>query len=183
MLVKVAVALILILAVAFGGIIYSDYLGQTARAESVSMEIQNDKNAGKIISKEIQIINSDIAEIDGKIEKLRDEIEREKDFLPEIVDSNKILRDIIILGEKCYVSIIPISVQEWYEAQIEGYNYRVLKVNLEITGRQGDVQEFISRTQNTDYHTLTINCVMLRRPSDPLDTNIIADMKLAVYVR
>jgi hypothetical protein len=183
MLVKIAIAVLVIIVVAFGGIIYNDYLGQTARAESVNTAIQNDINTGKIVSKGTDKINREIIEIDQKIDETREAIEKEDSLLPEKIDSNEIIREILVQGKADGVSIIPLSTREWTKTQVNKIDYQVLKINLEIKGQQTNVVHFIRQMQDSAYQTMVLESVTLKRPQVPEDTDIIADMNLSIYAR
>jgi|WetSurMetagenome_2_1015567.scaffolds.fasta_scaffold217916_2 hypothetical protein len=183
MLAKIAIAVLIITVVAFGGIFYSDYLGQTAAAETMNTAIQNEKNASIIVSKGTQKVNSDISDIAENTDDLIEKIKTEEEFLPETIDSNKIIRDVLVLGKACDVSIIPLSTREWTKTQVKKFSYQVLRINLETKGQQANVIKYIAQMQNTGYRTMVIESTTLRRPIDPLDTDIIAEMSLAIYAR
>ncbi len=183
MLLKFIMAMIIIVIIAIGGIFYNDYLSQTARAESVNAEIQNDRNANTIVQKSIQKVNGEIAETNRNIEKIKQEIEKEGGVLPDKVNSNQILKDIIVQSKETGVSIIPLSTQEWMSTQINKNNYQVLKISLEIKGSQPDVVAFIDQIQQSSYKTLIVDSINLRKPLDPEDKDIIADLNLAIYAK
>jgi Tfp pilus assembly protein PilO len=181
--IKILLAILIIVAIAVGGIFYNDYSSQSVKAESVNAEIRNDKNANTIVTRSIQNTNSEIAEIARKIDGIKEDLEREEDQLPARIDSNEIVKDIILRGKACEVTAIPLSTQEWTKTQINKINYQVLKIKLEIKGRQMNVLNFISEMQSPACETLLIENITLRKANDPLDTDIIADINLAIYTK
>jgi hypothetical protein len=183
MLVKIALAVLMVVIIAFGGIYYHDYLSQTARAESINIEIQNNKNANTIVSKNIQKVNSDIADIARNESTVNKDIEKEIGQLPDKINPNEIVKDIIIQGKASQVSIIPLSTDEWVKTQVNKNDYQVLRIHLEAKGPQKNVVEFISQMQNSAYETLIIEKITMHKPFDPLDTDIIADVNLAMYAK
>lgn len=183
MQVKILLAILIIVVIAVGGIFYNDYSSQSVKAESVNAEIQNDKNANTIVSRSLQKTNSEIADIAQKIDTIKEDLKKEEDQLPAKINSNEIVKDIILQGKACEVTAIPLSTQEWTKTQINKINYQVLKINLEIKGRQVNVLKFIGQMQNPACETQIVENLTLRQPVDPLDTDIIADFNLAIYAK
>jgi hypothetical protein len=183
MQVKILLAILIIVVIAVGGIFYNDYSSQTVKAESANAEIQNDKNASTIVTRSLQNTNNEIAEIAKKIDNIKGDLAREEDQLPAKINSNEIVKDIILQGKACEVTVIPLSAQEWTKTQINKINYQVLKIKLETKGRQASVLNFISRMQDPACETLIIENITISKPSDPLDTDIIADFDLAIFTK
>jgi Tfp pilus assembly protein PilO len=183
MLVKIALAILIIAAIAVGGIFYSDYLSQSTQAESVNTAIQNDKNANTVTSKNIQKINGEIVETNQKMDSIKAAILSEENVLPDKTNPNEIVKEIISQSKSSGVNIVSLNTQDWAKTTIDKLNYQVLRINLGGKGQQAGIVDFIGKMQNTIYKTLVIDNISVTRPLDPLDTDIIAELNLAVYAR
>jgi hypothetical protein len=99
MLLKVLFALVIIGALALGGFYYKDYLDQNAKAADLETQLKNTNNSALVVSKQAQSIETEIADIVKRSSDAQKAINAEKNTLTDRINSNTIVRSILVLGQ------------------------------------------------------------------------------------
>ncbi len=195
MIIKTALGLLIIIALVIGAIFFSNYFNDKAEAQSLASQIQRNIGAVGAIKAKTDQLNTEIVEISQNIDKTTSDISRESDLMPsKRINSNEIVKQILLLGQTKKVMVIPLNTQEWVTNHDINNDYQVFKINVEISGEQAEVVSFIQDLPYL-YNSLVIENIEISKPDkspkseeNQIDTQtqisqITAKVKLSIYTK
>ncbi len=205
MLFRLLAVVIIIAGLALTGFFYKDYRDQSAKADSLEAQLKNTNNSALVLAKQAQSIETELADIVKRSNETQAAIEKEKTALPERINSNSIVRSILIVGQTNGVTAIPLSTQDWATVKIGTHDYSVFRLSIQARGNPDDLVSFIRTLQQATYSTLIVEGVNIAKtyttPTVPTPTvppgetvtptpeevepipHTTADVKLAIYAR
>jgi hypothetical protein len=197
MLIKVLIALVIIGALALGGFFYKDYLDQNAKAADLETQLKNTNNSAVVVSRQAQSIETEIADIVKRSSDAQKAINAEKNTLTDRINSNTIVRSILVLGQTMGVKVIPLNTQDWAAVKVGSHDYSVFRMSIQASGDPKNIVEFLRSLQGSVYQTLVIENVNLDKSyvtpePDPTITpapevtpipSVTSDIKFAIYAR
>ena len=193
-MIKILIGVLIVAALAVGGIFVSDYMGKTAKAESLVEQIQRDNKNLTTISTSTQNLVTEINEITAETNELLDTLAKESKEVPDRINTNNIVNSVLTLGQACDVTVIPLSTQDWAKVKIGENDYLVYRMTVEVYGTHTDVLGFIRQLQGL-YNTLAVESLTLEKklvtptPSPTATTTPLpvtmgtVNVKMAVYAR
>jgi hypothetical protein len=197
MLVRILVVVVIIGGLAAAGFFYKDYLNQSAKADDLEAQLKNTNNSTLVLVKQAQDIEAEVAGIVKRSNETQTAITQEKGGLPDRINSNTIVRSILVLGQTMGVNVIPLNTQDWAKTKIGTHDYSVFRMSIQAGGSPENLVEFIRSLQGSLYQTLVIEGVNISKTyttpePDPTITpapevtpiaGTNADVKLAIYAR
>ncbi len=152
---KVVVILVVIAAIALGGIFINDYFDKSAAADSLAGKIQNENKILTTISSANQKLAQEIADLNNKASQATLDIAKESKTIPTRMNSNEIVKNVLDKGLDNNVTVIPLSTQDWSNVKIGKHSYQIFKMSVEVTGEQNSLISFMEDLQGI-YDTLVI---------------------------
>ena len=193
MVLRGLLAIGVIAALVASGFFYKDSLDQNKRVDSISAQIKNSTNMVTVVTNQTKATQVEVSDFTKSLADAQAAIAAEKEKMPVKMNSNEIVRKVMLTGGTANVTVIPLSTDEWAAAKVDKGSYFVFKMNIEISGEQEQVVEFIKRLQSDLYPTLVIESVNIKKnlpPASPVATpipvttgGITAELRLAVYAR
>jgi hypothetical protein len=197
MTLRIILGIVIIAAVIISGVYIGDYFNKSFAADALASQIQNQDQNLVTLTDQTEKLNKDIANHTVEVDNLLSSIESESNNIPsEKIDPNDIVKDLLELGQRNMVSIIPLSTTDWSGVKTNGSDYQVFKATLEINGSLENITRFVSQTQYL-YSTLIIDNISLyqKNPNlapavtsadgliaDPV-SNTTASLSLAIYIQ
>lgn len=137
-----------------------NYFKKSTELEGLEEQIA----ASNIQIQELIISSETLAEEidDLKVDQatLQNAIIEENSSVTLITDPNEVIRDIMELGLKHGISIIPLSNSGWNDAQISQSEYRVFKLDFTVESSELSIINFIRGLQDL-YPTLVIESLSI----------------------
>lgn len=137
-----------------------NYFKKSTELEGLEEQIA----ASNIQIQELIISSETLAEEidDLKVDQatLQNAIIEENSSVTLITDPNEVIRDIMELGLKHGISIIPLSNSGWTDAQISQSEYRVFKLNFTVESSELSIINFLRGLQDL-YPTLVIESLWI----------------------
>jgi len=119
-----------------------------------------------------------------RLQEARDAQEAAENSLPEQMDTTRTLNAILRLAKEGGVKAIPLLTQPWMTETINGYEYSVFRVELNVSGELTAVQAFLSRLESGEPATLAVEYLHFTRPEGLLESGLVeAALRVAVYAR
>jgi hypothetical protein len=140
--------------------------------------------AGEIsqINQEIAGIPEPSAGVETNIEVARDELKTAQGTLPSSINRNAVIDHMLKLAVKCRVNIIPLVSEGWLAGNGD-IPYRVLKINSSVSGNLSNVITFISGLQDSEYSSLAVTGLSVKRHGESSSGNSSAQKDVPVAVR
>jgi len=142
------------------------------------------------IVQEIDAVNMSIEQIpepeeglDIKLAEIEEELNKEKQIIPDSMDGATIVDTILKLAESCNVTVTPMSTHNWSS---ESTHYLVYTVNIIVEGNYRNVEDFIDRLENDVYDNLAILSLGISGDQSTEDEEpepINANLRIGVYTR
>jgi hypothetical protein len=148
MLIRVLTGVIIIIAIALGATFYSGYLDQSNTADSLAAKMQTDSKTLSIITNSTGSIEKEIADLNAQINQTQTALALENKALPEMTNTNIIVRQIITFGDNSSVTVIPLSTNDWASVKIDKNEYHVFRMSVEIKGSQQKVIDYVRQIQS-----------------------------------
>jgi hypothetical protein len=195
MIIKTALGFLIIIALVIGAIFFSNYFNEKAEAQSLTSQINTDMGAVEMIKTKTNQLKAEIAEISSNIDKTKDAVSREGNLMPpKRINSNEIVREILMLGQTKDLAVIPLSTADWTSTRTAVNDFQVFKMSLGISGEQSNVISFIQDLP-TLYNSLIIESIGISKPdksqilqenqpdAEAEITQINAKLSFAIYTR
>jgi hypothetical protein len=188
---KLLIVLMTIIAFAVGASFYSSASNQQRSAALLEEKISNATQNLKTITDKNRFLEAEISGISSEISDARGKLvlSKQSSLMPEMVNSNTIVRTVIEYGNKAGVKVIPLSTEDWKPVTIEKQDYHVFKMSVEVVGLKQNVIDFIRQVQDTINPYLVIESLDVyfstnEGESGLSDSNTTsADLKFAIYAR
>ncbi|MCR4393508.1 MAG: hypothetical protein NUV31_03950 [Dehalococcoidales bacterium] len=197
MLIRFLIIIGVIAALVASGIFIKDYYDESANADSISSQIQNTQKNIAIVSAQTRNLEAELSDFTKRYANAQAAIEAEKNMMPDKMNSNSIVRSVLLLGQEKRVSVIPLSTRDWTTVKIDKHDYHVFRMDLELNGEESDIIEFIDKLQYSLYQTLVVEDVYViknRETPEPSGTptptatpvsveTVRANLSLAIYAK
>ena len=178
---KVFLVIVIIAFLATGGFLFKDYAAQSAAAGNLTAQLAIDTKELPRALNQTQNANAEIAALTQSLADLDKAIAAENSVIPGKINPNEIVRNILTLGEKYKLNIIPFSTQEWTKVKVGKHDYSVFTMNLKVTGDQSHLMDFVKQLDPL-YRTLIIKSLSISKPAEVKEAGVIeAELKLAIY--
>jgi hypothetical protein len=180
-----------------GGLFVNDYFNQSSAAQALTSQIQSQNQALSTLSSQTMELNTEIANDNQNVNKILNAIDNESSAIPSgKINSNDIVKAILNQSLYNFVSVVPLSTQDWSSIKTNGNDYQVFKMSLKVVGSQENVVQFIRQLPQL-YNTLVIGSISLSKVTEtptpaatdtpdvtpaPVD-HIEADLTLAIYTK
>jgi hypothetical protein len=161
MLMRVLIGVMIIVAIALGATFYSGYVDQSNTADSLASKNLTSEKAVKTILNSNKSLESDIADLAAQIDQARINLNLANKPMPEMTNSNVIVRKIITFGDSVGVSVIPLSTTDWTQSRIDNNAYHVFKMEVEINGPRQKVIDYIKKIQDSIDNYLVIESLTM----------------------
>ena len=171
MLLKIGLAILIIVAVVFGGLFFTDYLSQSSSANTLRSQIKVDNTAASATSRQNQTLQAEIDSINNTSASLLNDIADAQNVISPKTNPNEIVEDILTLGSQQLVTVIPLTTSPWAETKIGKNTYSVCKITLEVDGAQDRLVAFVRELQRLEHQPLMIENLTLSKPA-PIPTEI-----------
>ena len=177
----IVLAICLIAVYTFFGI---DYLGQEEQKEALTTGISDAREALTLIAELPKDTEERLVTAQAGLTAVRNEF-------PVEVDTTRVVSTIIMLGEECGVKVLPLVTEAWSSSEVNGREYPVFRVEIDVEGEFLDTLDFLSMLESTEFRTLILGYLNISSAGEPLegssldgDTSLMtANMELAVYTR
>jgi Tfp pilus assembly protein PilO len=163
MVLKFLLAIPIIAAVVAAGFFYSDYQTKTDEADTLENKLQTDLKLEQSVIDQHQILIDELSSIEKDIQDMQAEIEEAAVAIPEKMNSNDILEEVLDLGKDHMVSVLPLNSQDWSDSKIGQHTYHVFRMNLSLEGSQENIVEFLREMQSSLYPPMVLEDVSLSR--------------------
>jgi hypothetical protein len=161
MMLRIILGIVIIAAVIQAGVFVSDYFNKSFAADALKSQIQNENQNMELLSAKIQELNTEIAGNTANVNKIMNAIAGESQYIPsERINSNEMVRELLELGQKNSVSVIPLTTQDWSEVKTPENDHQVLKMTLEILGTPEHITQFVGGLPELN-NTLIIESIAL----------------------
>ena len=155
--------IVIIAALIAGGFSMNNYFKQSSVIDDLNSQISSTNQQLISLTRETGGLKTEIATSTANISQLVYTIGNEsKPIPPDKIDSNRIVRDILVLGQQTGVIVVPLSTQDWSSVKTDGNDLQVFKVSLEALGSQENVVLFIRKLEVL-YNTLVIGNITLNK--------------------
>ncbi len=161
---KVGLAVLIIVALVFGGLFFADYLGQSSAAGTLRSQIKTDSNAASTISKQNQTLQTEIDSINNTSANLLNDIAVARQVISPKTNPNEIVEDVLTLGSQQLVTVIPLTTNPWSTTKVGKNNYSVFKMSVEVDGAQDRLVAFVRELQRLEHQPLMIETLSLNNP-------------------
>ncbi|MDD5701449.1 MAG: hypothetical protein PHU23_05295 [Dehalococcoidales bacterium] len=175
MLVKIGLAVIIIAVIITGGIFFSGYIDESGAAKALQTKVDNDNKTASVIDNKNKSLEMELREINKRAAEIQESIEAASLEISAAVNPNMITEEVIYTGERNQVTVIPLNTRDWNNVKIEGHQYQVFKMEIEVNGEQAHVIEFLYALQSLKNQPLVIEKVSLKK-EDPAAL-LLADLK------
>jgi hypothetical protein len=188
---KLIMILMLIIAIAIGASLYSSASAQQKTAALLEEKISNDTQNLKTISTKNRYIEEEITQISRDITAAKEKLlsSKQEIEMPEMVNSNIIVKTIIDYGNKAGVFVIPLATEDWDSVSIDKRDYHVFKMSIEVNGSQQNVIDFTRQVQDKIDQYLVIERLIISKYADEEDPELPAgydtriNLDIALYAR
>jgi hypothetical protein len=185
MWIRLFIGVMIIVAIVLGALFYSGYAEQSTTAASLAQTIQTDSLNLSTITKKNTDIATEIAGLSTNISKAEAILNSSQVTLPDMVDSNVIVRKIISYGDQTGVTVIPLGTKDWASLNIDKHDYHVFKMSIEVKGPQQNVIDYIKQVQDSVDQYLVIEHLNIAKvsnnPTSWNDTS--ANLDIAIYAK
>lgn len=181
MLAKTIVVIIMLATVATAGVFTKTYGDQETAVDSLSLQVTSLKQEIQTVSKQAGTINAEIVELTDRIRVARNAIVSAAGQFPGEFDANEIVGEILTLGGKSNLVVIPLSTQEWGRIDVGKESYLILAVAVKITGSMDGLVRFLQEIQDLHYPAIVIEELAVTSPIEQADGQVEADLKLTLY--
>jgi len=164
MVLKIGLAVLIIAALVFGGLFFSEYLGQSSSADSLRAQIKTDSSAASSISKQNQTLQIEMDSINNTSASLLNDIAEARKVIAPKTNPNEIVEDVLTLGGQQQVTVIPLTTSPWTSAKIGKNNYSVFKMTVEVDGAEDRLVAFVRELQRLEHQPLMIENLTLNKP-------------------
>lgn len=197
MLLRFLIIIGVIAALVVSGIFIKDYYDESSTADSISNQIQNTQKNIALVSAQTRNLEVELGSFQKRHADAQAAIEAEKNQIPDKINSNSIVRSILLLGQEKQVTVIPLSTKEWTPVKIDRHDYQVFRMSIELNGSEQNIIEFLERLQYSLYQTLVIedvHLVKIRETPEPTGTptptvtpepveRVTVNLNLAIYAK
>jgi hypothetical protein len=192
MTIKIILAIVIIAAVIDSGVFISDYFNKSFAADALNAQIVSEnQNVAQLLEKTKEL-NSDIVKNSAEVDNVTSIIHNSNKKLPDKeISANDVVRSLLQLGQNNNVSIIPLTTQDWTRVTTLDYDYRVLKLSLEVVGTNENIVHTIQQLPGL-YNTLVVENIELSKPVPdtndqvtpaPVNDQITGKITLAIYAK
>ncbi len=143
------VVVILLIAYAFIG---TRYLSENKERVLLAEQIAAAREALELIPEPPE----DLAE---RLAAAQDDLETAKNGFPSDVDTTGVIDTILGLASACGVEALPLATEPWSVNETDGYEYRVLHLDVTVEGGFPQVVTFLSRLEDGQVATLVLQDV------------------------
>jgi hypothetical protein len=165
MVLKIGLAILIVAALVFGGLFFSDYLGQSSSANTLRSEIKTDNAAASTMSKQNQTLQAEIDSINNTSASILNDIAEARKVIAPKTNPNKIVEDVLTLGGQQLVTVIPLTTSPWASTKVGKNSYSVFKMTVEINGAQDRLVAFVRELQRLEHQPLIIENLTLNKPA------------------
>ena len=162
-----------------------------AKAQSSQIAANNIK-IGQL-SEQNKALEAQINDNANNQANLKKAISTAYESMPAKMSSNSILRNVLDLCDKHFVTAIPISTNDWTTIQIQQRPYSVYKMTLKLSGTETNLINCIQGMQSQLYPTLVIESLVFSQGATvpgpaaggptTITTNPSAAINIAIYAR
>jgi len=161
MLMRVLIGVMIIVAIALGATFYSGYVDQSTTADALTAKNLTSEKAVKTILNSNKSLESDIADLSAQIDQAKTNLTLANKPLPDMTNSNVIVRKIITYGDSVGVTVIPLSTTDWTQSRIDNNAYHVFKMSVEVTGPRQKAVDYIKKIQDSVDNYLVIESLTM----------------------
>jgi hypothetical protein len=180
MLMRVLVLIIVVGVLALGAYYYTNSLSLSSEADTVYAQNQKDQAVVNQLNGQSQGLTQDINALQTKISQAKIDTVNVSSVVPDKVNPNELVQELLNQGQDAYVSIIPLSMGDWSAAKIGTTNYSKLDARIKVGGEMNNVVNYITSLQKSVYPTLSIQSINIQQSTDT-PGNINADISLSLY--
>jgi hypothetical protein len=156
MLLRVLIAIMIIGALVAGGIFIKDYYDETRAADSAQAQIDNTRNLAVTVSSQTKGVEADLANLAQQYSDAQQAVQAAQNLIPDAMDSNSIVKSVLVLARQTSVTVIPLKNQDWTKTKVNTDDYSVFKMTIEINGSESQIVDFVKKLQSNLYPTLVI---------------------------
>jgi hypothetical protein len=165
MVLKIGLAILIIAALVFGGLFFTNYLSQSSAADTLRSQIKTDSNSASTMSKQNQALQTEIDSVNNKSANLLNDIAGARVVIAPKTNANEIVEDILTLGSQQQVTVIPLTTNPWTGAKVGTNNYQVFRATIEVNGAQDRLVAFVRELQKLEHQPLMIENLTLNKPA------------------
>lgn len=193
MLLRVLIAVVIIGALVAGGIFIKNYYNETSAANDIEGQIQTSRNLATVVSEQTKGVEADLNSLAQQYSNAQQAVTAAQDQIPAPMNSNGIVKNVLLLARTSKVSAIPLKTQDWTKVQINTNTYSVFRMTIEVNGPESQIVDFVKQLQANLYQTLVIeNLTFVKTITTPEATvtpaptpiaSVTADLSFAIYAR
>jgi hypothetical protein len=154
---SVLAAVLLVGIVVANVLVWQDHLRNRAEAAALTDRIV-------AVDQKIIDVPAPPEDLAARLEAAQADLAAAETTLPASVNRNDVIDYIINLGLDCGVEAVPLIIEGW-APESPGSSYRVLKLNVTLTGTLAGVTQMLSALQASRYESLTISNLNVERQS------------------
>jgi hypothetical protein len=158
------IALLIIVALGFGGFFLKDYFNQASEADAIVAQIKNTNQTVSTVSGQTKSLESEMADLGKRANEIQMAINTEDRKIPARFNSNEAVKSILLMGQMRELKVIPLSTQDWTPVKIDKHTYQVFKMTAEVIGLQERLVDFVKELQGSLYETLVIENLSITKP-------------------
>jgi hypothetical protein len=185
MWIRLFIGVMIVIAIVLVALFYSGYSDQSTAADTLALTVKADNLNLSTMTNKTAEIKAEIAGIADNIKAAETTLSSSQVTLPDMVDSNVIVRKIISYGDQTGVKVIPLGTRDWVSLNIDKHNYHVFKMSIEVNGPQQNVIDYISQIQNSVDQYLIIEHLNIAKVTNNQtslnDTK--ANLEIALYAK
>jgi hypothetical protein len=170
MSIKLIIGLLIIIAIAVGASFYTSASDQSAKGNLLAQKNNNDTQNLLTISNKTRDVEAEITGISKDITTAKATLNAIKVELPEMVNSNIIVKKIIDFGDKTAVTVILRGTKDWASLSIDKHDYHVFKMSIEVNGPQQNVIDYTKQVQDSVDQYLIIERLEMSKIKDQQTT-------------
>ena len=180
---KLLMVILIVTILAAGGVLYKDYSAQSAAADNLWTQMELDVKVLNKTSDSTLAANLEIASLDRTISDTDKAIATETAVIPDKMNPNEIVRNVLMLAEQSQVQVIPLGTKEWTKVKVGQHDYSVFRMSVKVTGNQILFMDFVKKLSSL-YGTLVIEDISISRLTEVEVANMVeGELGLAIYAK
>jgi len=152
----------------------TDYMKQPKEQEALASQIAD-------VTQTLAQIPKPPQDLEQRLAAAQASLAAEQSAFPSKMNSTKVINAILKLADDSDVKAIPMVTQPWSMENIEEHGYRVLRLNVAVEGSFSKLVNFISKLENGEFKTLTLEELSLTRVNEQSEVTVSLD--LAIYTQ
>lgn len=110
---------------------------------------------------QISIPDVDIQQLEQQLEEAKQDLDEESNAFPSDINSNEIIKTILVLADDSEVELCPINTQRWMTQNIDMHDYSFIRMQITAEGSLLGLGSFIYKLEHTSFDTLILDNIQL----------------------